>query len=170
MRRAALFAIALAMLARARAEIKVGDRFPDVAPAGLVVLGSEGKLPELSGQVVLVDFWASWCAPCKASFPAMGRLYADFRARGLVILAVSVDDRQAAAAGFWKKMAAPFVGAHDAAGKLVSEVNVPAMPTSYLIGRDGRVRQIHQGFHGDSTAREMRKEIEALLAEPAPSL
>jgi hypothetical protein len=52
----------------------------------------------------------------------------------------------------------------------VGEVAVPAMPTSYLVGRDGRVRFIHQGFHGEATEREVRKEIEALLAEKAPNL
>jgi thiol-disulfide isomerase/thioredoxin len=154
----------------ARAEIKVGDAFPDLAASGLSVLGGGEKLPDLRDKVVLVDFWASWCAPCKASFPAMGKLHADFASRGLTIVAVSVDENRPAAAGFWKKMAAPFFGAHDSSKKMVGEVAVPAMPTSYLMGRDGRVRFIHQGFHGDATEREVRKEIEALLAEKAPSL
>ena len=146
-----------------RAEVKVGDRFPDLAAAGVVALAG-GALPEVQGKVVLVDFWASWCAPCKASFPVMGRLHHDYAGRGLVIVAVGIDEKAAAAQGFWKKMNPPFATVHDRTQALVKQVVVPTMPTSYLIGRDGRVRSIHQGFRGDATDRELRKEIEALLA------
>lgn len=160
--------LALAGLALAasplRAEVKVGDRFPGLVAADVVAL-SGGALPELQGRVVLVDFWASWCAPCKASFPVMGRLHQDYAGRGLVIVAVGIDEKPAAAQGFWKKMNPPFATVHDRTQALVKQVVVPTMPTSYLIGRDGRVRSIHQGFRGDATDRELRKEIEALLAE-----
>lgn len=147
-----------------RAEVKVGEAFPAFAPAGVVTLAG-GELPDTAGKVVLVDFWASWCAPCKASFPAMAKLHADYAARGLVVAAVSIDEKPGAAVAFVKKMAPPFGALHDREQKLVRQVVVPAMPTSYLIGRDGRVRFMHQGFHGDATDRELRKEIEALLAE-----
>jgi thiol-disulfide isomerase/thioredoxin len=148
----------------ARAGVKVGDAFPALAPAGLVPLGG-AEIPATAGKVVLVDFWASWCAPCKASFPMMAQLQKDFAARGLVIAAVGVDEKPAAAVAFAKKMAPPFPALHDRDQKLVSQVVVPTMPTSYLIGRDGRVRFVHEGFHGEATERELRKEIETLLAE-----
>ncbi len=146
---------------RARAELKVGDSFPPLAEAGLV----GGALPATAEQVVLVDFWASWCAPCKASFPAMARLHAEFAPRGLVIVAVSVDEKPAAYAAFLKRNAPPFAALHDAQQKLVRAVKVPAMPTSYLLGRDGRVRFVHRGFHGKTTEDELRGQIETLLAE-----
>lgn len=157
-------ASALALLAAARAEVKVGDAFPPLVAAGVVNLAG-GEVPGLAGQVVLVDFWASWCAPCKASFPMMAGLHTDYAARGLVIAAVSIDEKPAAAASFWKKMAPPFATLHDRQQKLVKQVVVPTMPTSYLIGRDGRVRRVLQGFHGAATDRELRQEIETLLAE-----
>ena len=103
--------------------------------------------------------------PCKASFPAFAKLHADYAARGLVIVAVSVDEKASAYAGFVKKMKPPFAVVHDASQRLAAELAVPGMPTSYLIGRDGRLRSIHPGFHGDSSERELRREIEALLAE-----
>jgi thiol-disulfide isomerase/thioredoxin len=155
---AALLVFALA--AAARAEVKAGDAFPSLAAAGL-----GGTLPAIAGQVVLVDFWASWCAPCKASFPAFAKIHADYGSRGFVIVAVSVDEKAADYAGFLKKMHPPFATVLDQGHTLVGQVMVPAMPTSYLLGRDGRVRFVHQGFHGDETERELRKEIEALLAE-----
>jgi thiol-disulfide isomerase/thioredoxin len=154
-------ALCLAGPAMVHAQVKVGDQFPALGAAEL----TGGSLPETKGHVVLVDFWASWCAPCKASFPAFARIHADYAAKGLVIVAVSVDEKPAAYAAFVKKWHPPFAALHDAAQKLVSEVQVPAMPTSYLIGRDGRVRFVHSGFHGDATERELREHIDLLLAE-----
>lgn len=161
---AAVVATVAAWCSFARAEVKTGDAFPGLGPAGVVNLAG-GPVPATAGKVVLVDFWASWCAPCKASFPMMARLHADYAAQGLVIAAVGIDEKAAAAVSFWKKMAPPFATLHDPQQKLVRQVVVPAMPTSYLLGRDGCVRSVHTGFHGDVTEKELRKEIEALLAE-----
>lgn len=157
--------VAVALLAASlRAEIKVGDVFPDLGGAGVVPL-SGSAWPKTAGAVVLVDFWASWCAPCKASFPAMAKLHADFSGRGLVIAAVSVDDKAGPAEAFARKLAAPFATLLDRDKKLVSAVAVPAMPTSYLVGTDGRVKAIYQGFHGDDTDRVVRRDIETALAK-----
>jgi len=149
--------------AAVRADLTVGDAFPALATAGL----TGGTLPATADRVVLVDFFASWCAPCKESFPDYAKLYADYAPRGLVIVAVSVDEKPAAYAAFVKKLHPPFPALHDHDQQLVREVKVPTMPTSYLLGRDGRVRYVHQGFHGQETDRELRREIDALLAEKA---
>ena len=157
-----LLAVGLGLLtATARANVKTGDSFPALATASL----TGGTLPATAGQVVLVDFWASWCAPCKASFPAYAKLQADYAARGLVIVAISVDEDPSAFAAFVKKMHPTFAALHDHAQQLVRQVEVPTMPTCYLIGRDGRVRFVHQGFHGEDSERELRKEIDSLLGE-----
>lgn len=154
----------LAFAAAARAELKPGDAFPALDAAALTNL-SGGAVPATGKQVVLVDFWASWCAPCKASFPALAKLHADYAARGLRIVAVGIDEKPAAAAAFWKKMSPPFIGLHDRERTLVRQVEVPTMPTSYLLDREGRVRFVHEGFHGDASDRALRQQIDALLAE-----
>jgi thiol-disulfide isomerase/thioredoxin len=152
----------LAAAVALRAEVKVGDAFPGLASAGVVNLAG-GDLPNLEGKVTLVDFWASWCAPCKASFPAMGKLQKDYEGRGVQVVAISIDEKPDAALSFWKKLAPSFTTLHDRSAKLVEQVNVPTMPTSYLVDRAGRVRFVHAGFRGDLD--QVRKEIDSLLAE-----
>jgi len=151
----------LAGLLAGRAELQVGDAFPALGGAGLI----GGDVPATTGKVVLVDFWASWCAPCKASFPSFTRLHQEYGASGLVIVAVSVDEKPAAYAAFVRKLNPPFTVLHDHQQKLVSTVKVPVMPTSYLLDRHGRVRFLHQGFHGKETEAELRRELATLLAE-----
>lgn len=149
--------------AAAAAPVKPGDAFPPLAAADL-----EGTLPSTAGRVVLVDFWASWCAPCQVSFPAYARLQADYAARGLVIIAVSVDQQPAAFAAFVRKFHPPFPAVRDRIQSLVRTVDVPTLPASYLIGRDGNVRFVHAGFFAGRTERELRQEIDLLLSREAP--
>jgi thiol-disulfide isomerase/thioredoxin len=159
-----VIATAFGLLASAAAaQVKPGDAFPSLAKSDF-----DGVLPATAGRVLLVDFWASWCAPCRASFPAYARLQGDYTARGLVILAISVDQAPAAFTEFVQKLNPPFPTVRDRGQKLVREVDVPTMPSSYLIGRDGTVRFVHAGFYGERTERELRVEIDSLLREKPP--
>jgi len=156
------FALAAAALAGGlRAEVKRGDHFPSLAAADL----NGGTLPDTAGKVVLVDFWASWCAPCKASFPAYARIQTDYAAKGVVIVAVSVDEKAADFAAFVRKWSPPFATVRDQSQKLVSLVDVPTMPTSYLLDRGGKVRFLHVGYYGAETEKTIRAELDGLLAE-----
>lgn len=140
---------------------KVGDTLPDLTAQSL-----EGKLPEaMKGKVVLLDFWASWCVPCAESFAAMEKLHARYKEQGLVVLAVNTDEQRAPMEKFLKKHVISFTVVRDAAQKLVSAADAPTMPTSYLIGRDGKIRFVHAGFHATESPKQYATEIETLLKE-----
>lgn len=150
----------LSLSAVTAAEPKVGAALP--ALSGLLPGAS---LPKTSGKVVLVDFWASWCAPCKASFSAMARLHQKYASKGLVIVGIGVDDEAADYQGFVAKNKVAFALAHDTQHKAAEFFNPPTMPSSYLVDRKGVIRHIHKGFKAGKTEAEYTAEIEALLAE-----
>lgn len=162
-----LLTVALTLLSPcvALAELRVKEALPELASHGLT-----GTVPATQGKVVLLDFWASWCAPCKASFPAYSRFHSEFAAQGLVVIAVSVDQDAGAFSAFVQKLRPPFATLHDVRQSLVKAVKVPAMPTAYLFGRDGTLRIIHKGFHGKETEEDLKRQILDLLKEPAPHL
>jgi thiol-disulfide isomerase/thioredoxin len=137
---------------------KEGDAFPDLSRFGL-----EGSLPELKGKIVLVDFFASWCEPCKESFPAMEELKQKYGGKDLVIIAVNVDKKKEDMDEFVKNHPVTFTILRDASNKLVNEVKIPTMPSSFLLDRDGRVHSFHRGFKGAESKKKYAAEIESLL-------
>jgi thiol-disulfide isomerase/thioredoxin len=143
----------------AHAALKVGDTFPDLAGFSL-----DGKLPaDLKGKVVVVDFWASWCGPCKESFPAMNDLQKKYGDKGLVIIAVNEDEEKSDMQDFLKANTAVFTVVHDAKQKLVAEAGIKTMPSSFVLDSTGKVAFTHTGFHGAETRKEYEQQIESLL-------
>ena len=141
------------------AALQAGDALPDLSTFGL-----EGKLPDkLKGKVVLLDFWASWCGPCKESFPVMEELHEKYGAKGLVVLAVNVDEKTEAMQDFLKDHPVKFIVLHDATKKLVGTAKIGSMPTSFIVNPHGQVVSVHKGFHGKETAKEYAEEVEKLL-------
>lgn len=118
------------------------------------------SLDSLRGRVVLVDFWASWCAPCRRSFPWMSALYDRYSAKGLSIVAINLDKDRAAADEFLAKYHVPFLVAFDPSGKTAEAFKVTAMPSSYLISPSGTLLFSHVGFDPKKTAK-----IETLIQE-----
>ena len=124
-------------------------------------------LAPYKGKVIYVDFWASWCGPCRQSFPWMNSTYADFKARGFEIVAVNLDQDQALAKTFLSNFTPQFPVVFDPKGVVATDYHVTGMPTAVLIGRDGRMRFTHDGFKPEKES-EYVSHIMALLDEKAP--
>jgi cytochrome c biogenesis protein CcmG, thiol:disulfide interchange protein DsbE len=127
----------------------VGSKAPDfelAAPEGKL------KLSDFRGQFVYLDFWASWCGPCKQSFPWMNALHDKYAGKGLNVLGVSVDKKTEEAKQFLKEVPAKFAVAFDDAGTTPKAYSVKGMPTSLLIGPDGTVLFVHQSFKDSDKA------------------
>lgn len=145
-------------------EIKVGDLFPSLKDFNL-----EGKVPPtLIGSVAVVDFWASWCAPCQRTFPVMEDLYLRFRKQDFLIVAINVDKSRVAMEEFLKEHPSTFNVVRDSKRELVSRLRLPSLPATFVLDRTGHVRSICKGFHTLETKREHVRLIEELLKEPAP--
>ena len=117
-------------------------------------------LDALRGRVVYLDFWASWCAPCRQSFPWMEQMRKAHQAEGLTVIAVNVDRDRADADRFLKQFQPGFDVRFDPEGTLAQKFKVSGMPTSVIIDRHGAVRFTHVGFwpaQGDMAAQEIRE-------------
>lgn len=120
------------------------------------------NLQAFKGEVVYVDFWASWCPPCAQSFSFLNQLQQDFGELGLRVIGVNLDERVADADKFLIKHAPEFAIAVDPTKQCAKDFDVIAMPSSYLIDREGVVRYIHRGFRPGETE-ELRMVVEQLL-------
>lgn len=103
-------------------------------------------LARYRGKVVYLDFWASWCGPCKLSFPFLERLAADYGRQNVVVIAVNLDHSKAKADAFLQQVQATIPVVYDPTGILARKYGVKEMPTSVVIGPDGRTRFVHNGF------------------------
>lgn len=139
--------------------IKVGSKAPTFA---MDSLNGAGKVTITPGKVTLVDFWATWCEPCKKSFPKYQELYVKYKASGLEIAALSVDDEKGEIPGFAKTHKAKFPVGWDDGKKVAGQYKPENMPTAYIVDKEGVVRFVHNGYH-DGEEKEIEKEIKSLF-------
>jgi len=119
---------------------------------------------QLKNKVVYVDFWASWCTPCRKSFPWMKELQDSYRSKGFQVIAVNLDKDHKAAQAFLEETKAPFAVIFDSTGSLAKSYHLEAMPMSFLYGRDGNLRTSHEGFLPKDTV-DLNALVRKLLAE-----
>jgi thiol-disulfide isomerase/thioredoxin len=159
-----LAALALALSGPAAA-VEVGETVPDLAIRRLDEPAKSLALASLKGSVVYVDFWASWCVPCRVSMPALDAMYRRNRGRGFEVVGVNKDVSSAEAQRFLKRVGVSFPLVYDAQDAAAKAFDVKAMPSGYLVDRKGIVRSVHRGFTAETTA-ALQREIETLLEEP----
>jgi cytochrome c biogenesis protein CcmG, thiol:disulfide interchange protein DsbE len=121
-------------------------------------------IKELHGKVVLLDFWASWCGPCRQSFPWMNEMEQRYGKDGFVVVAVNMDQDRALAEQFLAATPAKFRISYDPKGDLATQLNVTSMPTSFVIDRRGQIREQHKGFR-DAQRAAREASIVQLLKE-----
>lgn len=152
------------LFANGAATIKIGQKAGDfVLPAAS---GETISLASQRGRVVLINFWATWCGPCQEELPELARLQSKYRERGLSILAISVDNEPENVKTFLKKYDIKLLGLWDRDKKTAEAYAVEAMPSSYLVDRNGIVRAIYRGYDPKEFKR-LEAEVEALLAKAA---
>jgi len=123
--------------------------------------GNNLKLSEMAGNVVLINFWASWCGPCREEMPLLNALHNKYEPLGFTVLGVNVEEDSANAEGFLKNFPVDFPILLDNTNKVSKQYKVIAMPTTVVVDRDGNMRYLHQGYKpGDeATYRQMVKKL-----------
>lgn len=136
--------------------------FPTVYASAEIRPVSTFNLADYRGEVVYLDFWASWCVPCHESFPWMAHMQQTHAGDGLRVITVSVDTQRDDAENFLAKHASALTVFHDPEGEMATRYDLAGMPSSFVIGRDGQVLYAHSGFR-DQDIPELEHAIEEAL-------
>lgn len=162
-----IFTLLCAMLALGPVQkaiaAEAGNKAPDCTLASIGD-GKSYNLQQFQGKVLYIDFWASWCPPCLKSFPFLNELEQNLKDRGLQVIAINMDESAEDAKAFLAKTPAQFIVAADSNEQCARSFDVKAMPSSYLIDRNGVIRHVQLGFR-QGEAEELRKLAEQLLTE-----
>ena len=157
-----MLTLSLLMTPTASKSLKIGNKALDFTLTTFT--GETVRLKDHLGRVILLDFWASWCIPCKEEMPYLNNLQQTYGKRGLLVLAVNVDNQSQNAIKFLQEFDIQLTAVWDQQKKVVSAYDVTAMPTSLFIDQRGWIRLIHSGFKpGDFPG--YKKEVERLLNE-----
>lgn len=126
--------------------------------------GKNLKLSEMTGNVVLINFWASWCGPCRQEMPLLNALHNKYEALGFTVLGVNVEEDANNARGFLKNFPVDFPVLMDSNNQVSKQYKVIAMPTTVVVDRDGNMRYLHEGYKpGDED--KYRKMVKKLVRE-----
>jgi thiol-disulfide isomerase/thioredoxin len=161
---------AVRLLAAAALAVAVGSVAAVVPQAGapdftLPSLGGPNlRLQEQRGRVVMVNFWASWCGPCRVEMPHLARLYEKYHGAGFTVLAVNIDEDPRKAANLASQLGMRFPVLLDSEKKVSRLYDLSTMPSTILIDRDGRVRYVHRGYR-DGYEETYDRQIRELLRE-----
>ncbi len=114
------------------------------------------------GKVVYLDFWASWCGPCRKSFPWMNAMQKKYHQQGFVVISINLDSDKQLAVKFLQQTPAQFTIIYDNKGKLANKFQLKGMPSSFLFNRQGMLLSSHSGFNGKKKTVFEQEILEAL--------
>ncbi len=155
-----VFALSFSITSTANAKLKEGAEFPPLVSAPFPGAPKVDATKIMKGKVVIVDFWASWCEPCKIELPALNALHKKFKGK-VMIVGINVDDDINEAKTFLKEHGVSFPLAYDKDKKMVNALEISTMPTSFILS-EGKIVKIHSGFRaGDE--KKIEAEIKSLL-------
>src|SRR5210317_2070481 len=126
--------------------------------------GKNMKLSEMTGNVVLINFWASWCGPCREEMPLLNALHKKYEPLGFSVLGINVEENVDAARGFMKDFPVDFPVLLDNTNQVSQRYQVIAMPTTVVVDRDGNIRYLHQGYKSGDEAK-YQKMVKTLVRE-----
>jgi peroxiredoxin len=126
--------------------------------------GPNLRLGEQRGRVVMVNFWATWCGPCRVELPQLARLHDKYRGSGFLLLGVNIDEDPGAARALAGKLGLKFPVLLDTDKKVVGSYDLNAMPATVLIDKDGRVRHLHRGYR-EGVEQTYEQQVRELLKE-----
>ncbi|HJL20283.1 MAG TPA: TlpA disulfide reductase family protein [Sandaracinaceae bacterium LLY-WYZ-13_1] len=155
-------AVAALLAAASAFALDTGERAPEIGLQDMD--GQRVTMSSLRGNVVLVDFMASWCEPCAEEMPVLERLYQRYRGQGFRVVAVSQDRQASNLRSFLNEHRVSFPVVLDASHQVAGRYEPPRMPSSYIIDRNGVVRHVHAGFRSGD-ARTLERQIRALLTD-----
>ena len=152
-------AIVLALSASAYAGVGKNQRAPEFSLPSLK--GGRVSLSQHKGKVVLVDFWAQWCEPCKKELPELEKISKQYAGR-VVVLGISIDKQKENAEKLARQLGISFDVLLDPAGSVAGIYDLPKMPTSFVVDKKGIVRFIHEGFEGSGDVERFKRELDEL--------
>jgi cytochrome c biogenesis protein CcmG/thiol:disulfide interchange protein DsbE len=158
-----IVAAALLMAGVAFAGVGKGQRAPEFSLPSLS--GSTVSLASLRGKVVLIDFWAQWCEPCKKELPQLDKLSKEYAGKGVVIVAVNIDKQRENAERMVKQLGVSLPVLLDASGSVAGSYDPPKMPSSFVVDKKGIVRFVNEGFDGPKDVDRFKQQLDELAKQ-----
>ena len=142
-------------------ENEIITKFPDLKKYNL----ESDQVYDLKGKILLIDFWASWCAPCKDAFPVLNQIQKEYSDKGVLVVGINVDRDKKLMSRFLKKNNCDFLVIHDKSKGLVSKMDIKTLPASFIVDPNGVIKSVHAGFNKKTTKKNYIRSLNKLIAQ-----